>query len=407
MNPLNAIHLANNARMGTRNGVAIPLSYQEGSREHLAVRKNILLSDYSHFGIASITGESAFELLNAVVAGNVSSIRDEQAMYTLVLDTQGHIQTDLYLLCDEERFLLLSEWMNGEALCALLQQELEGKEDLYPEIEAIEALSPEWGILHLEGPYCWELLAEIFGMDIIGLPFQEHMHLDELLLLRSGKHGEFSYKLCGPQDELAALWPQLIELGEKYQLQCGGLDYQRQVRLENPCWEPELFDRFSRCPIELQMQWAVRYDKESFYGLDALSDRLAAGITRRAVGIVIDGEPAQMPQTGDQVYFGDLVIGEVIICGYSADLGFTVGRVMLDNAYAWTDIDAYHISLSGHKVAMKTAAVPFARNYSFLVNPSEHSFIDDSKPSNLLQQLEWQKEKEEREKQQAAEQSAS
>lgn len=400
---LSDIHQQNGAIMGERNGVAVPLRYFDAAAEHQALRKNILLVDYSHFGIASVSGDSAWALLNQVVSGDVSSIRDEQAMYSLILDRDGMIVSDLYIACDDERFLLISEWMTGEALCQLLRDRLAGNEEEFDEIETIESLTPDWGTLHLEGPYAWELLAELYGMDVIGLPFQEHMHVDELILLRSGKHGEFSYKLMGPRDELADVWRQLQEAGEKFDLRTGGLDYQRLARLENPCWEPGLFNDYSRCPIELQMQWTVRYDKDQFTGQEAIGERVEQGVAQRAVGMTIAGRSEPMPQRGDKVLLNGECIGEVIVCDYSTDLEASLGRLMLRNAWAWADIDCYQVQCGDALVTVNTAAVPFARNYSFLINPSEHSYVDSTRPRDLLQQFEWQRIKEEQE---AAEKAA-
>lgn len=406
MTRLTEIHQNRGAVMGERNGVAIPLSYSGAEAEQLAVRKHILLTDYSHFGIASISGESAWSLLNLLVSGDVSSIRDEQAMYSLILDAEGKIVTDLYVACDEERFLLISEWMSGEELCALLRATLAGKEEEFEEIEAIEALSPDWGMLHFEGPYAWELLAEVYGMDIIGLPFQEHMHVEDLLLLRSGKHGEYSYKLMGSRDELADVWQQMLEAGEKYDLRPGGLNYQRMVRLENPCWEPTVFSGYTDCPIELQMQWAVRYDKEAFNGQQAISERVESGVEHRVIGMTLVGKQDCLPQSGDKVMYDGQCIGEVIVCDYSADIDACLGRLLLKNQWAWADIDDYHIQTSAGLIPVHTSAVPFARNYSFLVNPSEHSYVDASRPRDLLQQFEWQKIKEEKEAKEKAEKEA-
>jgi len=406
MSKLTEIHQQQGAVMGKHNGVIIPVSYGETKAEHIAVRKNILLSDYSHFGIASISGESAWSLLNRLVSGDVSSIRDEQAMYSLILDDEGKIITDLYIACDDERFLLISEWMTGEALCELLRAMLEGNEEEFEDIDAIESLTPEWGMLHVEGPYAWELLAELYGMDVIGLPFQEHMRIDDLILLRSGKHGEYSYKLMGPQDDLAGTWEQLLEAGEKYDLRTGGLNYQRLVRLENPCWEPQIFNDYSRCPIELQMQWVVRYDKENFTGLEAVVARVEEGVSHRVVGMIIPGKPEHSPKPGDQVTLDGLSIGEVITYGYSEDLEAGLGRLIIKSSLAWADIDAYKIQTASGPVSVKTSAVPFARNYSFLVNPSEHSYVDSSRPRDLLQQMEWQKAKDEKEAKEKANKEA-
>ena len=45
-------------------------------------------------------------------------------------------------------------------------------------------------------PYAWEILSEIVGMDIIGLPFHEFMYVDEdVITMRVGKHGEYCYHI--------------------------------------------------------------------------------------------------------------------------------------------------------------------------------------------------------------------
>jgi aminomethyltransferase len=318
-------------------------------------------------------------------------------MYSLILDEAGNIITDLYIACDDERFLLLSEWVSGETLCELLRAKLAGNEEEFEDIESIESLTPEWGMLHFEGPYAWELLAEVYGMDVIGLPFQEHMHVeDELILLRSGKHGEYSYKLMGPQDLLADVWKQMLEAGEKYDMRTGGLNYQRMVRLENPCWEPGVFNSYSSCPISLQMQWAVRYDKEAFTGLESLNERVEQGVSHRVVGMTVAGKPDAIPQRGDKVMFDGNCIGEVIVCDYSADLDACLGRLFLEDATAWADINAYQVVTASGPITVTTSAVPFARNYSFMVNPSEHSYVDSTRPRDLVQQFEWQQLKEEK-----------
>jgi aminomethyltransferase len=189
----------------------------------------------------------------------------------------------------------------------------------------------------------------------------------------------------------------MLEAGEKYDMRTGGLNYQRKVRLENPCWEPGMFNAYTGCPIALQMQWAVRYDKDAFTGLASLSERVEQGISHRIVGMRIAGKPDAIPQRGDKVMFDGNCIGEVIVCDYSADLQACLGRLFLTDAWAWADIDGYHVVTANGPVAVTTSAVPFARNYSFLINPSEHSYVDSSRPRDLLQQLEWQKLREENE----------
>ena len=42
-----------------------------------------------------------------------------------------------------------------------------------------------------------------------------------------------------------------------------------------------MINPFSRCPIELQMQWAISYDKDVFIGQDAIKQRADNGVIRK------------------------------------------------------------------------------------------------------------------------------
>ena len=392
MTSLKDLHIRHGAKMGVRNGVEVPLSYGDTAREIAAARKTILLTDYSHFGISVIEGEDAYEVLNTIVGGDVSALRDEQGMYTVLLDEAGKIITDVYILCDEERFFVVSEWLTGNQLRDLMQRAVDRCKDEFSEIDGVKSLDGERGVLHFEGPYAWELMAEMFGMDVIGLPFHEYMYVgDDEILFRAGKHGEFSYKLILPAGRLAEVWEQAVEAGKKYDMVVGGLDYQRQVRIENPCWDPTILAAFSRCPVELQMQWALRYTKDDFTGKGAIEQRLEQGVSQRAVGFELHGEHAACAAQGDAVYFGEQKIGEVMVCGTITEDGRHVGRAMLNEKLAYADIGPLRLVTAKGDAELRTAAIPFLRNFSFMVNPSEHSYVDPAKPKHLLEQIERKK----------------
>lgn len=402
MNELLTLHLSAKATMGERNNLAIPLTYPSDSHAvYQAVRERILLADYSHFALVAVRGEDAYQLLNYVISANLAAIRDEQAMYTLLLDEQGQIITDAYLLCDDEQYLILTEWLTAEQLINLIQQAQTQLASELTQVELVDLRQQQMGILHLEGPYSWELLAEIYGIDIVGLPFQEHMHFDEVIVFRSGKHGEFSYKIIATFSQLAEIWQQCLTLGAKYQLVVGGLDYQQLVRLENPCWQPSVYQSQLTCPISLQLQWMVGYEKTDFIGKTALEARLADGVTQRVVGIRFAKEApfAEQVKVNDPLCCQQQQIGQLIHCGYSPIEQAYLGLACLDDAYAYADISDYQIVSSAGELACETRPVPFIRNYSFLVNPVEHSYVDPQRPKNLLEQLAQQQASQQEEQQ--------
>lgn len=376
---LESIQQAAGAIFGERNGVRIPLNFGDLSGEHEASRKNILMVDYSHFGIVEVKGDDAYDFLNRVVAGDLSVIRDEQALYTLLLNEQGLITSDLYVLCDDERFLLISEWLRADSLAASLRT-LVGEDAV-----EVTGLNESLNMTLFEGPYSWELMSELYGFDVLGLPFLEFMHVDGAILLRAGKHGEYSYKVLTPKAATAELWQRAEEAGVKFDMKMGGIDFQSKSRLENPCWAPDLVGEFCNCPIELQLQWAVRYDKDEFIGRDALLAKLEQGVKTRVVGFVVRGDGAAA-NIGDAVYSGDTLIGKVITLGYSAGLQGFIGQALLDSEYAYAGIEQYAIVAGSQRIAIATSATPFLQNFSFVVSPAEHSYVDASRPKSLIDQ---------------------
>lgn len=362
------------------NGVSMPACYSGEAEEYIAVRKNILMTDFSHYGMIKVSGEDAWRILNYLISSELSAIRDEQLLYTLFLDKEGEIISDCYVAYDNENYLIISEWINSEELCQLINNVLIEKqqngEQYY--IDAIQPLTPNWRMICLEGPYAWDLLAKLFGMDIIGLPFHELMYIaDDVIIMRVGKHGEYCFHLLGEEDEINSIWQDISALSEDYNLKIGGIDYLKNIRLENPCWEPAVLNPFSRCPIELQMQWAINYDKEEFIGQQAIQQRSDKGVSQQIVGAeIINFSEDIFISLGDPIFYQDKKIGIVVHVGWSFSLNNIIARVLLLHEFAYVNIDEYVIKTENGNVSFMTVSIPFINNLSLAINPMEARFLN-------------------------------
>ncbi|CAM3928365.1 aminomethyltransferase family protein [Rahnella bruchi] len=386
MSALQKLHLGHPVKMGVYNGKQVPACYSQPEKEYRAARENMLLTDFSHLSIVSVMGDDAWSLVNHMTSADISIIRDEQGIYSLLLNEDGTIWGDVYVLCTSDGYYLLSENRNAAELIERLNYIL----DHYPQLDiqqrpVIHAMDTDsWGAIQLEGPYAWELLAENYGYDIIGLPYHEYMNTDdELLVFRCGKHGEFAYLLIGERQVLAESWQQLQAIGAKFDLVTGGLNYQQTARVENPCWDPAIYSDYSINPVELQMQWAIQYDKEDFIGKQGVEALSAGNVKSKLVGI--------LPLSGccainirDEVTVDGKVVGMVINSVYSPMLQSTIALALIDNEFACSDITGYHIATQQGEVAARTHNLPFIYNFSLLVNPTEHSYIDTAKEKSAL-----------------------
>ncbi|MFS6933476.1 aminomethyltransferase family protein [Klebsiella oxytoca] len=386
MSSLFDLHLKDNAVMGNYNNRSIPSSYHDILDEYKAVRENALLVDYSHMAIVSVTGEDAWILVNHIASADISIVRDEQGIYSLVLNDDGTILGDMYVLCAMDGYYILSENISVARIIEVLKFAAEKYDDLgiqeIPEIKSME--DDNWGAIMLEGPYSWELMSEIYGYDIIGLPYCEYMNTeDDLIVFRCGKHGEFAYQVIGPQSLLVELWAKLQRIGVKYLLKTGGLDYQRIVRVENPGWDKSIYAEYSTNPVELQLQWAIQYDKEDFIGKAAVELMSAQSAARKVVGIVPCVNCASLSKD-DKILVNGQTVGFIINAVYSPAAQSWIALAFINTPYALSDIDGYIIKTAQGDIAAKTKTLPFIYNFSLLVNPTTHSYIDPSKAKSVL-----------------------
>ncbi|EPF1257404.1 aminomethyltransferase family protein [Klebsiella aerogenes] len=387
MKLLSELHLQNNALMGIYNDKCVPSSYHDIFEEYKAVRENALLVDYSHMSITSVMGDDAWALVNYMASADVSIIRDEQGIYSLVLNVDGTIRGEVYILCAEEGYYILSEDMTSQEIINILNEVLLKAEELdiqdIPEIKSMDG--EDWGVVMLEGPYAWEIMAEAYGFDIIGLPYYEYMNTDDgLMVFRCGKHGEFAYQLIGSQAVLVTMWMRLQEIGSKYLLKTGGLDYQGLVRIENPGWDESLYSSYSRNPVELQMQWAIQYDKEDFIGKSAVEALSLKSAERKLVGIIPDEECGHI-DSDDLVMVNGHQVGVIVNAVYSPAKQNWIALALIDECYALADITGFSIVTTNGEFAAKTQSIPFIYNRSLLINPTTHSYVDASKAKSALE----------------------
>jgi glycine cleavage system aminomethyltransferase T len=381
MNSLTDLHLKNNAVMGVYNNHSVPSSYHHPMIEYKAVRENALLVDYSHLSIVSVMGDDAWALVNYLVSADISIIRDEQGIYSLVLNEDGTIRGELYVLCSAEGYYLLSEDIPAAELISKLNAAIKKVDELDiqepPQIRTMK--DDNWGSILLEGPYSWEIMSEIYGVDVIGLPYYEYINTDDgLLVFRCGKHGEYAYMIIGQQTELVEQWQKLLAVGEEFQMQTGGLDYQKIVRVENPCWDASTWAGQSVDPVQLQMQWAVQYDKEDFVGKEAVKALSHSHTARKLIGMIAQG-PCEGIEAEDRVLVIGKEIGRVVKAVFSPVLQRYIALALLDNDYAWSDISGFEIQTQRETIAAQSKCIPCIYNLSMLVSPIEHSYIDASK----------------------------
>jgi glycine cleavage system aminomethyltransferase T len=327
----------------------------------LTVRRSVAISRLDHVRYVRLLGEGAYELLRRVFTRELF-VRDGQLVHGLFLDEDGRVFADCTLASDADDFFLLAEGPDQHALETYLRGHGVGI-DGYEIIDGSET----HGLIGLDGPYAWELMARLVGQEIIGLPYLTFFHLDGAICCRSGKTGEYGYTLIVELDQMDEVRAELEELGQALDMTEGGLDALDVCALENWFFNIRGEGQAGLTPLELQLQWRVSRKKD-YVGSVALRRQVEQGIQRRLTTVTSEGELT----VGAPVFLDGRAIGVVVNAAHSPVRGDWVALALLDRGYAHPDVTGLRVGEGA--VPARSVSPPVLVNRSLYVNPQVHSY---------------------------------
>jgi aminomethyltransferase len=322
------------ATFGERSGTEVALEFAGAAAEYRAVREAAGLSDFS-FTTRHRVPEEGLDLLESYAAGAVANIRFGRVLHTLAANEDGFIENDLYVANDDENLLLFGESLVDDGATAAVLDELGGAD------AGIEDLTGATALLGVDGFNAWAVVKELFGADVLGLPYLsiETYEFDdtEIKLIRGGKTSEFGYLLLVPTAQAAALWDKLLEVGAPHGLVPVGTRAHSMLRLDGRFFNVFEEGAAVRDPLPLGLQWMLDFDGDEFRGKGALMERREAGLARKIIGVVpaaADGALA----AGDKIVHQGQAVAEVITADDSPTLGRRIGLALFELPFAYAGL---------------------------------------------------------------------
>jgi glycine cleavage system aminomethyltransferase T len=328
----------------------------------LAIRRSVALSRMDHVFCLALHGEESFDALRRLCPADLF-VRDKGMLHTLLLREDAAPFADLYVCRDDEDALLLLEGPTAPELLEHLARQL-------PAGVRVEDLGETCGLLGLNGPYAWELMAELVGPEVVGLPYLSFFRDRGWTCFRAGKTGEYGYDLLVPRDQLEPTVARIVELGANLDLGFASLEALDQCALENWFFNIRREGRAPGItPLELQLQWRVSPTRRDYLGAEALRARRAQGAQARLTAV---SAPASIA-AGDPVGFEGERVGELLNTGASLR-GDWVGLALLELPFAHPGIDRFVASTSAGEVPLRSLSPPLIPNRSLFINLQADSY---------------------------------
>lgn len=321
-------HVALGALMSPFAGFDMPIQYSSIIDEHNAVRTDCGVFDVSHMGEAIVTGPDAERYVNHIFTNDVSTIKVGQVLYGMMLYPDGGTVDDLlvYKMGAEEFFLVINA-SNTDKDVAWMKENTEGFN------VKVEDVSERYGQLAVQGPNAEKVVEEVLGLECKELAFYTSKKInvngEDIIVSRTGYTGEDGFEIyCNPQ-LIIEYWDKLIESGRCKPCGLGCRDTLRfEVGL--PLYGNELSNEIS--PVMAGLSMFCKLDKDEFIGKDAIAEQKANGVSRKVVGIELEGQA--VPRHGYNVLCNGETVGTVTTGYQSISTHKSVCMALVDAAHA-------------------------------------------------------------------------
>ena len=337
------------------NHMYIPRDFGNPEQNFWNLINDAILCDVAVERQVEITGPDAAEFVQLLTPRDLSKLSIGQCKYVLITNHEGGLLNDPVLLRLAENHFWLSLgdsdillWAQGVAINSRLN---------------VTIKEPDVSPLQLQGPKSIDVMKSLFGENIINIKYywliETELNGIPLVVSRTGWSSELGYEIYLRDGSRGnELWELIMEAGKKFNLQPGHTSSIR--RIEGGMLSYHADADINTNPFELGLDRLVNLDNDNkFIGKGALIKIKEKGIKRKQVGMIIDSDPLDGPNTTFwPIFKNDKNIGKVTSAVYSPRLkeNIALGMVSIENS----EIDnSFEIKMSESNNKAKVVLKPF------------------------------------------------
>jgi len=320
------------------NHMYIPRDFGDPEKNFWNLINDAILCDVAVERQVEITGPDAARFVQMLTPRDLSKLAVGQCKYVLITNAEGGILNDPILLRLGENHFWLSLadsdillWAQGVAVHSGMD---------------VTIREPDVSPLQLQGPKSGEVMRALFGESIMDLKYYWLRRVDldgiPLIVSRTGWSSELGYELY-LQDSARGdeLWEKIMAAGKPFGLKPGHTSSIR--RIEGGMLSYHADADINTNPYELGLDRLVNLDSGTdFIGKAALQRIKAQGVSRKQVGLILDGAPLAGPNTTFWPVAKDgAIIGKVTSAIHSPRLrqNIALAMVAVDHAVIGTVVE--------------------------------------------------------------------
>jgi aminomethyltransferase len=298
-------------------GYWAPAVVTDTQEEYRAVRETAGLMDFTMLRKVDIDGPGALELVNSVVARDVSRLRIGQIAYGPLCDERGKMVDDCTVMLREPDHVRFCGANDRDYAIFGAKAEETGI--------TVREFTDAMPHLCLQGPRSREILQPLANQDLSNAAFPYYTFREDveiagvpIFMTRLGYTAELGFELWVDRDRALELWDALIEAGEPSGMKVIGMTALDLFRIEGGFIIGGVEYDPSVSPFECGLGWAVAFDKDELPGRASLEhDRDASTLRLTSVVLESGGDDA----SGAKLFVHGAEVGFVTQAVVSPHLG--------------------------------------------------------------------------------------
>jgi aminomethyltransferase len=338
-------------------GWEMPVQFSGLKQEHEAIRQGVGMFDISHMGKFMLEGEPLVESLQPLVPSNFARLQSGQAQYSVLLNPDGGIIDDIiFYLQNSDRGVLIVNASTTDRDKTWILSHLQGTG------VRLTDLSREKVLIALQGPKAAPVLQTFLQEDLSAFALFNHWETTlfdrPVFIARTGYTGEDGFEIMAEPQVGQQLWQALLDRGVT---PCG-LGARDTLRLEAALalYGQDIDDKTS--PLEAGLNWLVHLsEKSDFIGRKALEEQKKIGISRRLVGLQMQGR--YIARHDYPVVFERQVVGKVTSGTLSPTLNRAIALAYVPASLASIG-QSLEVEIRGKTYPAEVVKKPFYRSPS-------------------------------------------
>jgi aminomethyltransferase len=309
------------------NHMLIPTLYDDDVKEYWHLVEKVTLWDVAVERQVEIVGPDAAAFTQLLTPRDLSEVQPGQCRYVVLCAPDGGIVNDPILLKLAPNHFWLSLADSDALLYALGVQAFAGMD--------VEIREPDVSPLQIQGPLSRPLVRKLFGDDVADQKYYWHvqteLHGIPVIVSRTGWSAELGYEVYLRDSSMAGdLWDAILTAGEEFDLRAIAPSDQR--RMEAGIFNYGNDMDVTNNPFEVTgLERLVEFDNDNaVVSRTALQKIRAEGVSRKLVGVFIDGDPLGMwLEDFWPVIDGGSTVGKLVSASFSPRLEKNMGYVWL------------------------------------------------------------------------------